>query len=180
MVPVRLELEDLNALVTWTLIRAAHQVERELTALFADWGLTPVQFGVLAHLATGAALTQAELARQVLIRPQSMNGLLDGMIGRGLLVRTGERGRGRRNPVALSPEGHQLLGNVWPAVQAANDLTGLGIDPSDARRLNNVLHRLLLAQFEGRGGADGVDAGNGEFKQIGEVRMVHHEQCIVE
>ncbi len=135
--------QQIDELVMWTLIRAAHRVERSLTELFAAYGLTPTQFGVLAQLATGESLTQAELARSILVRPQSIAELLDGMVERGLLVRTGSRGRGRPNPIALSEDGHHLLARVWPAVQAANDLTRLGFTPAQSAELNTRLHELL-------------------------------------
>lgn len=51
--------------MTWTLNRAAHAVERELTVLFTEHGLTPapVQFGMLTHhLAVGETRTSAQLA----------------------------------------------------------------------------------------------------------------------
>lgn len=79
-----------------------------------------MQFGVLSHLATGAEPTQAQPAREVLVRPQSISGVLDGMVARGLVARGSERAEGRRNPLALTAEGRELLAVVWPEVQAAN------------------------------------------------------------
>ena len=139
----KVTVEQIDGLVTWTLIRAAHRVERSLTELFAERGLTPIQFGVLAQLATGEPLTQAELARAVLVRPQSMAELIGGMVDRGLLVRTGSRGRGRPNPIALSDQGAELLERIWPAVLAANDLTRLGFTTAQSEELNARLHELL-------------------------------------
>lgn len=161
---VELTVEQLDGLVTWTLIRAAHHVERTLTELFAGFDLSPTQFGVLAHVATGEQLTQADLARAVLVRPQSMAEVISGLVERGLLVRTGHRGRGRRNPIALSGRGADLLARVWPAVEAANDLGSVGLTPAQTVELNARLHAVLS------GGAPAssvpastteVDAGNG-------------------
>ena len=138
--------EQIDGLVTWTLIRAAHRVERSLTRLFAGYGLSPTQFGVLAHLSTEQPQTQAELARAILLRPQSVAELIEGLVERGLLVRTGPRGRGRPNPVALSTEGIDLLGQVWPAVEAANDLSHLGMTSTETATLNGQLHTLLRSE----------------------------------
>lgn len=140
---MRLEPEDLDGLVTWTLIRAAHAVERELTVLFADHGLTPVQFGVLAHLATGVTRTSAQLAREVLVRPQSMTAIVDGLVGRGLLHRVGERTKGRANPIELTATGEALLAQVWPVVLLANTPAALALDQEATNDLNRVLHGLL-------------------------------------
>lgn len=137
--------QQIEGLVTWTLIRSAHQVQRALSRLFAEHGLNPVQFGVLAHLSTEQPMTQAELARAVLVRPQSMAEVIDGLVERGLLVRTGRRGRGRRNPVTLSDAGGDLLERVWPAVEAANDLSGIGLTAEQTATLNSQLHALRRA-----------------------------------
>jgi len=140
---VDLTERDIDALVTWSLIRAAHRAQRELTLVFAEHGLSPVQFGVLSHLATGAEFTQAGLAREVLVRPQSLSGVLDGMVARGLVTRGSERTRGRRNPLALTAAGRELLGVVWPAVQEANRPERLGLSGPEATTLNDVLLRLV-------------------------------------
>ncbi|WP_049821020.1 MarR family winged helix-turn-helix transcriptional regulator [Kineococcus radiotolerans] len=135
--------DDIDALVTWSLIRAAHQAQRGLTALFAEHGLSPVQFGVLSHLATGVEFTQAELARAVLVRPQSITGVLDGMVERGLIARGGERHKGRRNPLTLTAAGQDLLAVVWPAVREANRPERLGLSQTEVAALNGVLLRMV-------------------------------------
>lgn len=136
--------DDIDALVTWSLIRAAHRAQRDLTALFAEHGLSPVQFGVLSHLATGLPFTRAELARAVLVRPQSLSGVLDGMVERGLVARGSEdRTKGRRNPLTLTPAGRDLLALVWPAVQEANTPGRLGLDEAEVAALNGVLLRMV-------------------------------------
>ncbi len=140
---MRLETEDLDGLVTWTLIRAAHAVERELTALFAEHGLTPVQFGVLAHLGAGETRTSAQLAREVLVRPQSIAAIVDGLVSRELVRRVGERSKGRVNPIELTAAGQALLLQVWPVVSSANAPAALALDQHATDELNRVLHGLL-------------------------------------
>ncbi|WP_432497737.1 MarR family winged helix-turn-helix transcriptional regulator [Kineococcus gypseus] len=135
--------DDIDALVSWSLIRAAHRVERRLTEVFADHGLSPVQFGVLCHLAAGTSPTQAQLARAVLVRPQSLSGVLDGLVERGLVGRRTERAKGRRNPLALTSAGHDLLAVVWPAVREADGPGRLGLGAAEAAELNRVLLRVL-------------------------------------
>lgn len=135
--------DDIDALVTWSLIRAAHRAQRELTALFAHHGLSPVQFGVLSHLGTGTDFTQAQLARKVLVRPQSLSGVLDGMVARDLITRDSERSKGRRNPLTLTPAGRDLLDEVWPSVQAANRPERLGMNATEVAALNGVLLRMV-------------------------------------
>lgn len=129
----------------WSLIRAAHRVERDLTALLAEVGLSPVQFGVLATLATTPPRTQAELARTVLVRPQSMAGVVTTMVVRDLLARTGPGGRGVATPLTITERGRALLGLAWPRVAAAHGPEHLGTDAEQARRLLDAVHHLTCA-----------------------------------
>lgn len=136
---------DVEGIITWSLVRAARRSERRLAEVLLPHGLTLQQFGVLAQLAVGPPTTQAELARIVLVRPQSASALIDGMAERGLIRRTGDRGRGRSNPLVLTPAGEQLLDTVWEPVATTNDLSDAGIDVADAALLNDRLHRLIRA-----------------------------------
>ena len=153
---MELDTGDIDALVTWSLIRAAHRAERRLTSLLADQGLTPVQFGVLAYLATGESFTQAQLARAVLVRPQSLSGVLTGLEERGLVARRGARTKGRRNPLELTDAGHQCLGRAWPVVESVNTPQTLGMTDAEADELNRTLLCILRRPDSDTGpGADG-------------------------
>ena len=105
---------DLDDKVMWTLIRVAHHVELQLTALFAEHSLSPVQFGVLSQLSAQRSLTIAVLARECLVRPQTMAGVVEGMEARDLVVREGARGRGRRSLISLTERGQSVLEAAWP------------------------------------------------------------------
>jgi DNA-binding MarR family transcriptional regulator len=88
-------------------------------------------------------MTQADLARAVLIRPQSIATLLEGLEQRDLVRREGDRGRGRRSPVVLTDEGHELLDRIWDIVTATNDLSEDGFDAEETLELNRLLRKLL-------------------------------------
>src|SRR3712207_9145699 len=65
--------------VGWTLIQASHAFNRHVETLLAEVGLTPMQFGVLVQLSLRPNLGSAELARAVLVTPQSMGELLQSL-----------------------------------------------------------------------------------------------------
>lgn len=130
----------------WSVIRAAHDLERRVTALFDAYGLSPVQFGVLCYLAANGPMTTADLARSVLVRPQSMAGVVNTMDGRGLVTRHGPRGRGRSNPISLTPDGENLLAAVWAPFELANTPEALGLSPEHAELLPRIMSRLRDAQ----------------------------------
>lgn len=136
---------DVDALVGWTIIRAAHRVERDLTAMLAERGLTPVQFGVLATLATTAPCTQADLARTVLVRPQSIAGVVTTMVRRGLLARTGRGGRGRPTPLNLTDRGREALSSAWTEVAGAHGPARLAQTEAQTRQMLTALAHLTHA-----------------------------------
>lgn len=112
---------DVDAVVGWTVIRAARQAARLLALTLKPHELTPVEFGVLAQLAAAhGELTQAEVARAVEIRPQSVAPIIDGLSDRGLLRREGSRGRGRSGRLLLSAAGSAVLLAAFPDVLATN------------------------------------------------------------
>jgi DNA-binding MarR family transcriptional regulator len=139
------EAKDLDEIVTWSLVRAARLCARRLDERLDQHGLNPVTFGVLAHLAVTSPMTQADLARAVLIRPQSIAAVLDGLEELGLIRRAGGRARGRRNPVVLTDDGRTMLGTVWTTVTATNDLSDQGLSPDETAQLNRLLLRLVHA-----------------------------------
>lgn len=123
----------------WDLVQTAHLAARRFSEVFAEAGLSPAQFGVLASLADGDGLSQADLARAVLVRPQSMNRLVADMVERGLVLRTGPGGRGRRTGLALTPTGTRALEQARPAAYAINVPEALGLTPAEATELVRLL-----------------------------------------
>lgn len=129
---------DVDGIVAWTVIRAARTLSRRLAADLAPLELTPVEFGVLIQLAAAGELSQADLARAVGVRPQSMTTLVGGLSTRGLVERGAVPGRGRASRMHLTPEGDALLARAHPVVVASNVWFG-----SDGEQVNEALHRLL-------------------------------------
>lgn len=130
--------------VPWTLVRAGHALSRVFTQELDRLGLKPHIFGILVHLQREPGLSSAELARRILVTPQSMGKLLRGLADEGLIEHPPPR-RGQRMRVHLSPRGAELLGRAWPVVGRMNEPASLGLTPSETRQLNALLHRVLAA-----------------------------------
>lgn len=121
------------------MVKAARSAERHFAELFLEVGLTPPQFGVLLYLEEDGSLTQAELARLVLVRPQSIAALVSTLIERGLVVRDGPGGRGRRSGITLTAAGRDLLEQAWPRLLAFNAPASLGLTAAQAALLDELL-----------------------------------------
>jgi DNA-binding MarR family transcriptional regulator len=131
-----------ETLPAWNLVRTAHVVGLRFTELFGALDLTPTTFAILMTLAENEGLTQAELARRVLVRPQSIAALVHGLVEQGFVAREGPGGRGRRAGITLTPAGRDALDRAWPAVRAFNEPAALGLTPAQVAMLEEILDRL--------------------------------------
>lgn len=143
--PEALTEAELDGVVTWNVVRVARFLGQRLGERLAAVDLHPVHFGILAQLEIAGPLSQADLARTVLLRPQSIAPLLDRMEGRGLVRRTGDRSRGRRNPVEITASGRHALASAWAVAAASNDLGDVGLTAAESADLNRLLLRVVAA-----------------------------------
>lgn len=138
-----LTADELDQVLTWSVVRVSRYLGQRFAERLADSGLNPVHFGVLAYLAIEPEMTQADLARAVLVRPQSVASLLDTLERAGLVRRGSDRSRGRRNPVRLTDEGRRALYGVWPVALSTNDLVDAGLSPVETAELNRLLLKII-------------------------------------
>lgn len=129
----------------YTVVRLGHVLQQHFEAALAPVGLTARGFGVLSHLAASPGLGSGELARLVMVTPQSMGQLLDDLESQGLLVRAPAT-RGRRRSTRVTEEGVRRLAAAAPAVLALDGRLAETLGRSRAREVNGDLHRLLAAQ----------------------------------
>ena len=135
---------DPGTLTGWTLVRAHHQMARLFTETLAGVGLTPTQFGAMVQLATEPGLSQAEIARRVLITPQSIGALLTSLERLGNVTRTTGR-PGRATTVTLTPAGRAALDRATVLVRDLNAPESLGLTAEEDATLNALLHKVLAA-----------------------------------
>lgn len=135
---------DPAPLPLWEVVQTHHVVARAFRSLFARHGLTPSQFGVLACLADGDDFTKAELARAVLVTPQSMDPLIADLLTRSLVARDLPARRGRASGVRITAQGRALLDRVRPEVATLNSADSTGLSAPDAAQLVELLRRVRV------------------------------------
>lgn len=133
----------------WELVQTYYLVARGFHEVFGAVGLTPVQFGVLASLADGEDLSQADLARAIMVRPQSLGEVATGLIERGLVERDGPGGRGRRARLRITGAGRELLDRARPGVEAFNAPHSTGLSPAESTELVRMLRTVRAALSTG-------------------------------
>lgn len=125
----RHDAED-DLFLLWELVQTAHLARLAFRDVFASEGLTSSQFGVLACLADGDDFTKAELARALMLRPQSVDPLIETLIANGFVIRDGPPGRGRAAGITITKAGQVALTRVRPKVRELNapHRTGIGCE----------------------------------------------------
>ncbi len=93
----------------YQLRRAQYAYRLALDRALEPTGVTTPQFAVLALLQAQPGLSNAELARQSLITPQTMNTILGRLESAGLVARTPHPGHGRILRAQLTRAGHAVL-----------------------------------------------------------------------
>lgn len=134
----------------WDLVRTAHAVGLEFGRLFTGTDLTPTTFAVLLHLADQDGMSQTDLAREVLVRQQSMGALVADLVQRGWVRRDGPGGRGRRAALSITADGRAVLDRMRPAVQAFNAPDALGMTRGRSAELVATLQLVRAAVQERR------------------------------
>jgi DNA-binding MarR family transcriptional regulator len=132
------------------LLGRAHIAHRQVAEVaLAPLGLAPRQFGALALLADEGPLSQQRLGERMGVDRTTMVALVDGLERGGLVER--ERNPDDRRAYALraTPRGRSVLGRAAAAVERAEEEFLASIPARDARRLKQILRKLIGAATGG-------------------------------
>lgn len=143
---------DGRALAAVTLLNQAAGAVRahlERTVLHAD-RLSWTGWQVLAAAETWGSIETRDLASQVAVSKATLSGLLDTLVGRGLVARTPFPGDARRVLVMVTPAGRDLVARLFPlAAEAEADLVDELTDAEMAALCNAT--RVLLRRTASSG-----------------------------
>ncbi|MEZ0093227.1 MarR family winged helix-turn-helix transcriptional regulator [Streptacidiphilus sp. EB129] len=98
------------------LIRVAQQVHTRLWSELVSSELTAPQHAVLAALAVEPGIDQRTVGERASLDKATMAELVSRLVRRGLVLRRRDPADGRRNLLALAPNGARLLDEVGPGV----------------------------------------------------------------
>ena len=135
---------DPESQLGYQLVRVADQVSRSWHAALRSHNINPRQFSVLALLAHDPGLSQAELARRVMVTPQSMSELL-ATLGDERLIKRAAPAPGRAAQVQLTASGRRLLSKAYPVVEATNSEAFAVLNRAEHAELARMFKKLLAA-----------------------------------
>jgi DNA-binding MarR family transcriptional regulator len=128
--------------------RVSLLVQRELDAVFAQWGLAGSDFDVLATLRRSGSpyqLTPGELSNSTMVTSGGMTKLLDRLERRRLIRRAPDPRDRRGKLIVLTAEGRALVDEAVAAHVANEERLLAVLPPRDRDRLVGLLRRLLLS-----------------------------------
>ena len=112
---------DNAALLIYIVGRIDQGIRQEMRSRLAEWEMSVPEFTALSVLKRRPGLSNAQLARRSLVRPQSMNEILVKLEDRGLVRREVDPGHARILRAALTDDGAELLAAAEPAVGAIQE-----------------------------------------------------------
>lgn len=139
-------------LVIGRIDRLASVCDALLRPLFAEAGLAPGDFDVLAALRRSPAphaRSNGDLARATLVTAGAVTKRIDRLVDAALVRRTRDSGDGRGRVLTLTVEGRRLVDRLIRAhLENARAILS-GLDDDDRERLGRLLGKLLAAVESG-------------------------------
>lgn len=115
--------------------QAQHSFATAMERGLREHGITPPQFGVLSVLVADPGLSTADLARALMVTPQAINLLVNGLERDGLIMKKPHPTHGRVLQLFPTRDGKRKVRDAYPAVI---ELETRIADLLSARQLNVV------------------------------------------
>lgn len=142
---------DLDASPVGVILRLARirdHIDRSLRRVFADFGLSPADFALLATVSRlGARRHACELAAALQITPGTLSVRVDRLANAGLIRREPDPRDSRAALVSLTSHGQAVFDTAAPAHLANEAALLTALTPAQRQQLAGLL-RILLLDYE--------------------------------
>lgn len=132
----------LNRRLGYQLKRAQHALRLRMDEHLADLALTTPQYAVLANLKQTPGLSNAELARQAFVAPQTMIRIVTGLQQKELIDRQPSSENRRILQAALTPKGRRLVDRADILVGQVEQELREGISESETLQIITQLSQM--------------------------------------
>lgn len=127
-----------------SIVCAAHLFRERADTRMAKYDVTPLQAHVIMYLAhCGGQSTQQALGGHLRVKPSTVNGIVDRMVERGLVVRSADESDARRRRVALTQAGQTQLDQFRREMWEAERLFESGFTPEELTQFHSLLNRVI-------------------------------------
>ena len=132
----------------WSIDLLSHLVRQQINALLAPLGLTFPKYSALKAIEDKQALTNADLARSCLVRPQTMNSVVRDLQAAGLISAAAAPDHNLKILYSLTPQAKELLTQAHAIVQGLENAFLVGLGEAKVQEMQemmqNTLERLQL------------------------------------
>lgn len=120
-----------------------HQVQKLMVRKLRQYDVSPMQCRTLTYLHEAEGeVNQKQLERHLMVKPSTVNGIVDRLEEKGMLRRTASPTDGRYRILALTPQGMQFYDKFTAIVQEVNACLEKGFSPEEVRTLTSLLLRV--------------------------------------
>jgi DNA-binding MarR family transcriptional regulator len=111
----------------------------------AGHDLTPVQYAALSTIMTHPGIDQVTLAGLIAYDRTTITGVVDRLVQKGLLVRQANSKDRRARVLQITDQGRRILGEIEPAVEAAQRIMLRGLTTDEAEQFMRLLRKAIDA-----------------------------------
>ena len=133
----------------WSIDLLSHLVRQQVNALLAPIGLTFPKYSALKALQSVQALTNADLARACMVRPQTMNSMVRDLEGAGLISPSSAPDHSLKILYTLTPQAQELLAHAHHIVQALENQFLIGLGPEKVAEMQAMMDNTLARLQQG-------------------------------
>ena len=119
-----------------------HQVHKLMGRMLKRYDVSPMQCRTLMFLHDAEdSVNQKTLERHLMIKPSTVNGIVDRLVEKGMLTRTPGEKDGRCRILRLTEAGQRVYDDFESITRQIEDLIHRGMDPQETETLRRLLLR---------------------------------------
>ena len=127
----------------WSIDLLSHLVRQQINALLAPLGLTFPKYSALKAIEDKQALTNADLARSCLVRPQTMNSVVRDLQAAGLISAAAAPDHNIKILYSLTPQAKELLTQAHAIVQGLENAFLVGLGEAKVQEMQEMMQNTL-------------------------------------
>ena len=127
----------------WSIDLLSHWVRQQINALLAPLGLTFPKYSALKAIEDKQALTNADLARSCLVRPQTMNSVVRDLQAAGLISAAAAPDHNLKILYSLTPQAKELLAQAHAIVQGLENAFLVGLGEAKVQEMQEMMQNTL-------------------------------------
>jgi DNA-binding MarR family transcriptional regulator len=142
---------SVRSLVGYLIKQSQHAFRACMDRQLRRLNLTASQYALMTAIDETPGSSGAELARLCFIKPQSVSGLVDGLLEQKLIDRTSSRTHGRIIEVRLTALGRERLRKAEVRVRALEEIMLVGMTTEQRSSLSTMLRLCVenLSKMDG-------------------------------